>query len=381
MRGSGASFFAFFTNPETVMNYRSWQNLEASRPLLPESSDKEDGLFESAHVSTFPFRCRSIPLQSKYPHAPAIPPRPMALSSQDPPPEDQTSRNPSPQDRFLQEQSRPGNPESWRPSALVRASMVLHGAALTGAALSPARWPLFLKTVAANHLALGIAGISPRSSWLGPALCRLPVTPGPEPSVALTFDDGPDPKTTPQVLDLLDEYQARASFFLIGRRAEQFPDLAREIVRRGHLVENHTHHHRHTFAFKLYPGMRREILQAQETLEELAGRRPRYFRAPAGMRNIFLDPILHDLNLRLVAWTRRGYDAVDSDADRILPRLSRGLAAGDILLLHDGNSPVQAERGPVIEETLPRLLDLLARRGLVARPLPDEPQSLTAETA
>ena len=119
---------------------------------------------------------------------------------------------------------------------------------------------------------------------------------------------------------------------------------------------------------------RAEILAAQHSLQRTAGRPPRYFRAPAGLRNPFLEPVLAALGLHLASWTRRGFDTRSGDPDRVLARLLRRLAAGDILLLHDGHAARDAGSGrPVILTVLPRLLAALDAAGLAAVPLPDAP--------
>ena len=108
--------------------------------------------------------------------------------------------------------------------------------------------------------------------------------------VALPFDDGPDPEVTPRVLDVLDAHGVRATFFCIAEKAARHPGLAREIVRRGHAVENHSSAHEHTFAFLLLSGLRRDLNAAQATIAGLTGRAPRFFRPPMGFRNPLLDP-------------------------------------------------------------------------------------------
>ena len=115
------------------------------------------------------------------------------------------------------------------------------------------------------------------------------------------------------------------------------------------------------------PGRRaacREIGAAQAVLGELAGSAPRFFRAPAGFRNPFLDPALARLGLQLASWTRRGYDTRSRDAVAVSARLTRGLAAGDILLLHDGNAARTSNGVPVVLEALPRLLEAARAAGL-----------------
>ena len=157
-----------------------------------------------------------------------------------------------------------------------------------------------------DHFALSLAGAVTGGDLLGPNLVCLPQSAHGERELCLTFDDGPDPRSTPRVLDLLDQRGDRATFFCIGRRVARHPDLAREIVRRGHRIENHTYHHHHTFAFRLWSGLMDEVRRAQEVIEGVTGRRPLYFRPPAGMRNPILEAVLARQNLLLVNWTRRG---------------------------------------------------------------------------
>jgi peptidoglycan-N-acetylglucosamine deacetylase len=158
------------------------------------------------------------------------------------------------------------------------------------------------------------------------------------------------------VLEILDAHGARASFFCIAGRATRHPDLCREIVRRGHAIENHSREHPMGFALRGLGGMRREISAAQSDLAAITGRVPRFFRPPMGLRSPLLDPVLHDLGLRLVSWTRRGFDTREADAEGVFAKLVEKLAAGDILLLHDGHCARAASGEPVVLEVLPRLL-------------------------
>ena len=262
-----------------------------------------------------------------------------------------------------------GPAASWVPSPAVRTSIWLHGAALPAFVAAPSAWPWLLGALAANHALLGAVGMRPRSALLGPNLSRLPPACARRGEVALTFDDGPDPEVTPRVLDLLDAAGATASFFLIGARAARHPALVREILRRGHSAENHTHDHPLAFAALHPPAQRRQILRAQETILA-AGGRPRFFRAPAGLRSPLLDPVLAVTGLRYVSWTRRGADAVISCPERVGRRLLRGLAGGDLLLLHDGNARRGANRRPAVLDALPRLLTALDSAGLRGVSLP-----------
>ncbi|MGD7314824.1 polysaccharide deacetylase family protein, partial [Ralstonia pseudosolanacearum] len=184
--------------------------------------------------------------------------------------------------------------------------------------------------VIASHLALAAAGLWPRSALLGPNWTRLPESAGRK--IALTIDDGPHPEVTPRVLDLLDRHGAQATFFCIGDLARRHPRLVEAIVARGHAVENHSQRHWHNFSL-LGPGaLRREIEAAQDTLTGLSGMQPLFFRAPAGLRNPFLEPVLCRLGLQLASWTRRGFDTRTRDAAVVSSGASAGATDGAIAL-------------------------------------------------
>src|SRR3954471_10932757 len=138
--------------------------------------------------------------------------------------------------------------QGWRPKPLVVASLALHASAAAALLIYPGTWPFVIGAIACNHLLLGIVGIMPRNALLGPNWSRLPASSAARGEVALTIDDGPDPVVTPHVLDILDRHGAKATFFCIGKEAMRYPELCREIVRRGHTVENHGHTHSTYFA-------------------------------------------------------------------------------------------------------------------------------------
>lgn len=244
----------------------------------------------------------------------------------------------------------------WQPTPLIRATLVLHLLALVAVIAEPGQWRWALGAVLANHALLALLGLWPRSRWLGPNWTRLPAAATARNEIALTIDDGPDPIVTPQVLELLDRYATQATFFCIGEKAARYPDLCREIVRRGHAVENHSQHHRHYFALTGYAAIMRELQAAQDTLTAITGQRPLFFRAPAGLRNPFLDPVLARLGLQLASWSARGFDTRAGDVERVRNRLLRGLRAGALLLLHDGNAARTPGGIPVILEVLPTVL-------------------------
>jgi len=253
---------------------------------------------------------------------------------------------------------------AWRPTLLIRASIALHGLALVAVIADPAQWCWVLGAVVINHLLLTAVGLWPRSHWLGPNWTRLPAAATTRHEIALTIDDGPDPVVTPQVLDILDRYAARATFFCVGEKAARYPEVCREIVRRGHAVENHSQHHHHHFALLGPRCFMRELQAAQSTLSQITGQHPVFFRAPAGLRNPFLDPVLARLGLTLASWSARGFDTRIGDAERVSNALLRGLREGAILLLHDGNAARSPRGIPVILDVLPAVLESAAAAGL-----------------
>lgn len=240
---------------------------------------------------------------------------------------------------------------------LIGITLLLHAALPVALIIAPRAWGWILAVFIVNHLALTLAGLWPRSTLLGANWTRLPAASAARNEIALTIDDGPNPAVTPQVLDLLDRFNAKATFFCIGTQAMRFPELCREIVARGHAVENHSQHHRHHFSLLGMQGFTKEISAAQQTLASITGRVPQFFRAPAGLRNPFLDPVLAKLGLRLASWTRRGFDTRTGNAKLVLERLLPDVKAGAILLLHDGNCARSANDTPVILDVLPEILE------------------------
>ncbi|HZV99885.1 MAG TPA: polysaccharide deacetylase family protein, partial [Methylophilaceae bacterium] len=137
-----------------------------------------------------------------------------------------------------------------------------------------------------------------------------------------------------------------------------------EIVRRGHAVENHTQRHWHNFSMLGPKSLVREIQSAQIVLEGITGQAPQFFRAPAGLRNMFLDYALNRLGLQLASWSVRGFDTRTGDVDKVKARVTKGLHAGAILLLHDGNAARTTGGIPVIIEVLPAILESARESGL-----------------
>ncbi|OCB01729.1 hypothetical protein BBC27_02495 [Acidithiobacillus ferrivorans] len=207
-----------------------------------------------------------------------------------------------------------------------------------------------LASVISSQVVLAMLVLCPRCKLISPNLVRLPQTAIARREIALTFDDGPHAEITAQILDQLDLHNAKATFFCIGEKVAAHPNLVAEILRRGHSVENHSYRHNILFAFSGTTTLANDIIKAQKAIKAAThGTAPRFFRAPFGFRSPFLGGVLRHLGLQHVAWTRRGYDTTSRNPDTVLRRLSRNLAAGDILLLHEGKLALLV---------LPRLLEL-----------------------
>jgi peptidoglycan-N-acetylglucosamine deacetylase len=258
-----------------------------------------------------------------------------------------------------------------RLSPFLRASVALHVAAVPVLAVAPHRWPWVAGTLIVDHYATIAGGLLPRSTMLGPNIRRSPAAAA-RGEVVLTFDDGPDPAITPAILRVLEERGVKATFFCIGARAAAHRALAAEIAERGHLLENHSYSHDNAFFFRFPAALDREIGRCQEELERASGRPPQFFRAPAGIRSPLCEGALSRADLRLTSWTRRGFDTVSKDPLAVASRLTRNLAAGDIVLLHDGGGRSGAGANAVGLRALPLVLDAIEAAGLRAAPLTAE---------
>jgi peptidoglycan-N-acetylglucosamine deacetylase len=266
----------------------------------------------------------------------------------------------------------------WHPSPLIWASTALHGAALSSCIVAPSTWPIALGSVVANHLGLTAVGLWPKSQLLGPNITRLNEAAKVNRKIALTFDDGPNPQVTPMVLDTLDRHNTKATFFCIGKSVIDHAELARQIIARGHRIENHSQQHAHAFSTFGLTRLKTEIETAQKAIADVVGIAPTLFRAPAGLRSPLLEPVLEPLGLRLVSWTRRGFDTVEKDSEKIFQRITHRLQASDIVLLHDGNPGYVGGRrngsqGKLhIEVLLERVLLTMQERGLSSVPITPE---------
>ena len=173
--------------------------------------------------------------------------------------------------------------------------------------------------------------------------------------VWLTIDDGPDPQDTPRILELLAAHEARATFFVIGENAARHPDLIQAMITAGHEVAHHTQTHPVGSFWCASPWrVARELDDALEVLRT-NGVRPIRFRAPVGIKNLWLGSALRARGLTCVGWSARGLERGRGDAEAVANRVTRGLAPGEILLLHEGSPVPEAIRVEAIRRTLERL--------------------------
>lgn len=205
------------------------------------------------------------------------------------------------------------------------------------------------------------AGV-PSSQLFGPAL----VSGGRQERdarVALTFDDGPS-ESTPEILEILREHGAKATFFQVGRNAERLPELARQVAREGHEIGSHTHSHPRFYLCTPWQ-VSTEIGRGQQALSEVHGLSPRLFRPPYGVRWFGMFPALERLGLRAVMWSVSSGDW-KQPAEWVAGRVLSYVSDGDVVLMHDGDTTVPGDRRRETARALRSILATFAARKIRA---------------
>jgi len=169
----------------------------------------------------------------------------------------------------------------------------------------------------------------------------------------LTFDDGPHPKSTPKILDLLDEYHIKAIFFVIGKNAEKYPELIKEIGDRGHQIGNHSYSHAPTFDIFSVKKMVLDVEKANKLIESITGKKPEFFRPPFGITNPRINKLVKQSKMVSVGWTFRSYDTTKRSNAQIINQMKRNIKGGEIILFHDS---MQRTIG-LLESSLPWLIE------------------------
>ena len=227
--------------------------------------------------------------------------------------------------------------------------------------------------IGAAAAGIAAAGLAAHGTWhrnsfvFGPVVTHLP---GDDPIVSITFDDGPNPRATPLILDVLRRARVSATFFVLGRHVERWPELVRRMAVEGHQIGNHGYFHR-----KLHrrsPAyVRDDLTRGTEQIVRASGVRPRHFRAPHGFRSPWVTPIAASLGQRTVGWSLGVWDSAKPGADVIATRSIDGMHAGSILLLHDGDGYDPDGDRSQTAEALPTIIDGLRGRGFRFSTLPE----------
>lgn len=220
----------------------------------------------------------------------------------------------------------------------------------------------------AGSLAAGAAGVyyatsAVRSQWLGPTDWRGRTDTA---SVALTFDDGPS-EDTERILEVLRAYELKATFFMLGRQVELFPQTARRVVTDGHEIGNHSYSHP-VYLFRSSGATRLQLERAQEIIATITGKQPRLARPPCGVRTPAYFAAARRLGLRTVQWDVAGFDWKERTSAEIASSVLREASAGSIVLLHDGDSALIRDRSATVA-ALPMIIEGLKARGLGVVPL------------
>lgn len=165
------------------------------------------------------------------------------------------------------------------------------------------------------------------------SLCRKETS---ELLISLTFDDGPDPNQTPLVLEVLRRYNVKATFFLIGKEAEKYPDLVKRIVDEGHTIGSHTFSHTSQTTLKPVKAYIEELRKTSDVLHYLTGLRVRMFRPPFGVTNPLIEKSRNYMNYHVIGWSIRSYDTVFwRNPEKITKKILSRVSGGDVILLHD----------------------------------------------
>lgn len=194
--------------------------------------------------------------------------------------------------------------------------------------------PLWMYLALSLLLLLAIvAGSSIMSlQFFAPTFTRLPAT---EKMIALTFDDGPSADHTPAVLQVLEKYGAKATFFCIGKRLEAHKELAAAMVAKGHVLGNHSYSHSNFFSTFGAQQVQEEIKRTNQVLQEITGTPCTIFRPPYGVTNPPIARAAAACNMQLIGWNLRSFDTATTDPQKVVQRVMKQLKPGTVLLLHD----------------------------------------------
>lgn len=182
--------------------------------------------------------------------------------------------------------------------------------------------------------------------------------------IHLTFDDGPHPHATPQILDILHSRNIKATFFLLGHHVHQYPDIARHIIAEGHQIGNHSFLHENLF-FKNSDYIHNALTRTENIFQSILGKRSSYFRPPYGYFNHRILHVARNIGMTCVLWNVNSKDFQVQNPQSIKQRVIERISNGSILLFHDNNHTENR-----IGDYLPGLLDALLNKGFDFSELP-----------
>lgn len=157
-------------------------------------------------------------------------------------------------------------------------------------------------------------------------------------NISITFDDGPNPEFTPEVLQLLKQHGQYATFFLIGEKAERNQELVKQIISEGHSIGSHSYSHAKTFGFFSSEKIVGELQRSNKVLKEITGREVMLFRPPFGVTNPNIKKALKRTNHLSIGWSKRSYDTTKSSEEKVFQNITKNLVKGDVILLHDSSA-------------------------------------------
>ncbi len=156
-----------------------------------------------------------------------------------------------------------------------------------------------------------------------------------EKHVAITFDDGPNPVITPQILELLNQYNAKATFFCIGKQIEKHPEVIRNIVSQKHTIGNHTYSHARFFDFFGKQKVIAELDKTNNLVSSITGKTMNLFRPPYGVTNPAITKAVKQTKHHVIGWNIRSLDTIKNSEQKILDRITKSISPGSVILLHD----------------------------------------------
>ena len=153
--------------------------------------------------------------------------------------------------------------------------------------------------------------------------------------IAITFDDGPHPEFTSKVLDLLKNYNQKATFFLIGKNAVNNLEIVKRVVAEGHVIGNHSYSHSRNMGFFSAKKIASELQQTTNLLLKQTSKQTNLFRPPFGVTNPNIASALEATGMRCIGWNIRSLDTMKISEEKVYLRITKNLKAGDVILLHD----------------------------------------------